>query len=415
MYTLAIALYAFAARLISPFHTKAGKMIKGQKETFSILKESIDPNARYIWFHSSSLGEFEQGRPMMEKIRKEHPELKILLTFFSPSGYEIRKNYKGADVVCYLPFDLPKNVERFLQLANPAMAIFIKYEFWMNYLQALRKRQIPTYIISAIFRTNQSFFRFYGKSQRPVLNCYDWIFVQDEASRSLLSQYNIHNVSVSGDTRFDRVCAIYQNRKELSLVEQFANPNNSEGKKFTLVAGSTWAKDEDILIDYFNRHTEIKLIVVPHEIDKERLKSIICKLKRPYICYSEANENNIRQADCLIVDCIGLLSSIYRYGEVAYIGGGFGAGIHNLLEAAVYGIPVIFGPNYHKCREAKELIENGGGFSIETQYSFDQLFDGFATHSCQLKQAGQIAGNYVLENTGATGIIHEEICKKIIS
>ena len=413
MYTFAIALYAFAARLIAPLHAKAEKMIKGQKETFSILKKSIDPQARYIWFHAASLGEFEQGSPVVEKIRKEHPELKVLLTFFSPSGYEIKKNYKGADVVCYLPFDLPKNVNRFLQLANPSVAIFIKYEFWMNYLLALQKRQIPTYIISAIFRPSQLFFRPYGKLYRPVLQCYNWFFVQDDASRSLLSRYNIHNVSVSGDTRFDRVCTICQNRKELPLVEQFVNSNNSGGKQFTFVAGSTWAKDEDILIDYFNCHPEIKLIIAPHEIDKERQKSLINKLKRPHIYFSKANETNIQQADCLIVDCIGLLSSIYRYGEIAYIGGGFGAGIHNILEAAVYGIPVIFGPNYHKFREARELIAQGGGFSIETQSSFNQLLGNFTANPHQLEQAGHIAGKYVSGNTGATEIIYDKLRPKL--
>ena len=413
MYTFAIALYAFVARLIAPFHTKAEKMLKGQKETFSILKKLIDPHSRYIWFHSASLGEFEQGRPMIEKIRKEYPDLKILLTFFSPSGYEIRKNYEGADVVCYLPFDLPNNVRRFLQLANPSIAVFIKYEFWMNYLLALHKKQIPTYIISAIFRPNQLFFRPYGKLYRPVLHCYDWIFVQDESSRSLLSQYNIHNVSVSGDTRFDRVSTISQNRKELSLIERFVSFNKSGEKTFTLVAGSTWTKDEDILIDYFNSHPEIKLLIAPHEIDKEHQKSLINKLQRPHICYSKANKTNISRADCLILDCIGLLSSIYRYGEIAYIGGGFGAGIHNVLEAAVYGIPVIFGPNYHKFREARELIEKGGGFSIETQSSFNQLLDDFTSHPPQLKQAGHIAGKYVSDNTGATEMIHEELRKKL--
>ncbi len=407
MYTFAIALYALVVRLIAPFHAKAGKMIQGQKETFSTLRQSIDPQERYVWFHAASLGEFEQGRPMIEKIRKEHPELKILLTFFSPSGYEVRKEYEGADIVCYLPFDLPKNVHRFLELVNPAMAIFIKYEFWMNFLLALHKKQIPTYIISAIFRPSQLFFRPYGKLYRPVLRCYNWIFVQDQSSLALLHQHNIHNVSVSGDTRFDRVFEIYQNRKELSLVERFIHHNNT----FTLVAGSTWPKDEDILIDYFNRHPELKLIIAPHEIDKEHQKGIINKLKRPHIRYSKANETNIIQADCLILDCYGLLSSIYRYGQAAYIGGGFGAGIHNVLEAAVYGIPVIFGPNYQKFREARDLIASEGGFTISDPTSFDHLLDHFQTSPQKLEQAGKMAGKYVSDNTGATRIIYKKINK----
>ena len=300
MYTFGIAIYAFIARLIAPFHKKAGLMTKGQRQTFGILKEKRIPGVEYIWLHAASLGEFEQGRPLIEKIKQQYPEYKIILTFFSPSGYEIRKNYENADIVCYLPFDLPRNVNRFLNIVQPKMTIFIKYEFWMNYLSNCKKRNIPTYIISAIFRPNQIFFRWYGKSYRKVLDTYEWLFVQSQSSLDLLQKYNIKNVSVSGDTRFDRVYDIYKKCKAIPVVEKFSN-NSS----FTLVAGSSWPKDEEIFIDYFNNHPEIKLIIAPHEIHEEHLQSILSALKRPAIKYSEATEENVQNVDCLIIDCFG--------------------------------------------------------------------------------------------------------------
>ena len=371
MYNFAIAIYALAVRLVSPFNKKAKKMLAGQKETFSILKKQIDPSAKYIWFHAASLGEFEQGRPLIEKIKKEKPEYKILLTFFSPSGYEVRKDYPGVDLVCYLPFDFLRNVTRFLDLTQPIVAIFIKYEFWMNYLNQLKERNVPICIVSAVFRPDQVFFRWYGKGYRKVLNNFTWFFLQDIQSEKLLNRLGIHgNTSISGDTRFDRVYEIAQQHKDLPLIDKFLNNETEDNKHFALVAGSTWENDEDILIPYFNRHKDIKLIIAPHEIDKEHINQIISKIKRPVVLYSQANENEIENADCLIIDCFGLLSSIYRYGDIAYVGGGFGTGIHNVLEAAVYSIPVIFGPNYSKFKEATDLLNIGGATSITNDARF---------------------------------------------
>ena len=404
MYTFGIALYAFVARLISPFHKKACKMIKGQRQTFNILKEKRIPEAEYIWFHASSLGEFEQGRPLIEEIKNRYPQYKILLTFFSPSGYEVRKNYEGADIVCYLPFDLPQNVDHFLNIVQPKMTIFIKYEFWMNYLCSCKKRKIPTYIISAIFRPDQIFFRWYGKDYRRVLHTYEWLFVQAQSSLDLLKKYNINNASISGDTRFDRVYDIYERLKPLPVIEKFV-----ENSAFTLVAGSSWPKDEDIFTAYFNDHPGIKLIIAPHEIHEDHLQSILSKLQRPAIRYSEATEENVTDKDCLIIDCFGLLSSIYRYGNMAYIGGGFGKGIHNILEAAVYGIPVIFGPNHQKFREAHELIAFAGGFAIENEAEFNAIANKLITDKDALEKASQNAKTYVTSNLGATKIIMENI------
>ena len=373
----------------------------GQWKTNSILREKIDRNAKYIWFHASSLGEFEQGRPMIEKIKAEHPEYKVLLTFFSPSGYEVRKNYKGADVICYLPFDTPFRVKKFLNLANPAIAIFIKYEFWGNYLRELRKRGIPVYIISAIFRPDQLFFQWFGKPYRKMLSYFNHLFVQDERSMKLLNEFGITNVTVTGDTRFDRVLDVRKQARELPFIERFLE--SKEGKRpIVMVAGSSWPQDEAIFIPYFHEHPEMKLIIAPHEIHREHLLSIEAMLKRPSVRLSEAHEDDLADKDCLIIDSFGLLSSIYRYGQIAYIGGGFGVGIHNTLEAAVYGIPVIFGPKYQKFMEAMQLIEAGGAYSIKDYNELKTLLDRLLTDEAFLKKTGTNAGNYVIGNSGAT-------------
>jgi 3-deoxy-D-manno-octulosonic-acid transferase len=390
--------------LASPFNKKARMTRIGQWFTNGILRKKIDRNADYIWFHAASLGEFEQGRPMMEKLKKQYPDYKILLTFFSPSGYEVRKNYPGADVICYLPFDTPFKVKKFLNLAHPKIAIFIKYEFWLNYLTELKKRGIETYIISAIFRPGQLFFKWYGAWYRKALLCYKHIFVQDETSKQLLSQYRINNVHVCGDTRFDRVVEIQKQTRLLPEIESF-----TKGNKLIFIAGSSWSEDEKIIIPYFNEHQEIKLIIAPHEIHTERLVYIQSLIHRPAIRLSEANINCMESKDCLIIDSFGLLSSIYRYGNIAYIGGGFGHGIHNTLEAAVFGIPVIFGPNYQKFKEARDLIAYGGGYSTDGKESFDSLMDKFLSDSQMLAQAGENAGNFVHRNLGATNKIMDMI------
>lgn len=380
----------------------------GQWKTNSILREKIDRKAKYIWFHASSLGEFEQGRPVIEKIKAEYPQYKILLTFFSPSGYEVRKNYEPADVICYLPFDTPYKVKKFINLANPCMAVFIKYEFWGNYLNELRRKEIPVYVISAIFRKEQLFFKWYGKIYRKFLSCFNHLFVQDENSGKLLRSIDLTNVTVAGDTRFDRVLDVYNNRRNIPGIDTFHY--NSKGEKAPiLIAGSSWPADEKILINYFNEHTDLKLIIAPHEMPREHLMQIEARLQRPSIRLSEAFGKDLSDKDCIIVDSFGLLSSIYRYGDMAYIGGGFGHGIHNTLEAAVYGIPVIFGHKYHKFKEAQDLINVGGGFPISSEDDFNARMNDFLSYHSLLEEAGEAAGNFVKDNAGATDKILEQL------
>ncbi|MDD3356114.1 MAG: glycosyltransferase N-terminal domain-containing protein [Dysgonamonadaceae bacterium] len=399
MYNVAISIYSFLVRLVSPFHKKAKLMIEGHNETFQILREQIDPKSKYVWFHVASLGEYEQAQPMMEIIKKENPSYKILLSFFSPSGYEVQKNNDTADVVCYLPFDTKKNAQLFLDLVNPAIAIFVKYEFWYHFIHQLYLREIPVYLISAVFRPNQLFFKPWGDVYTKILRYYTQIFVQNEESKNLIQGQGLNNVIVMGDTRIDRVIKIKEKALPLPVVKKFAKPKNSET---TLVAGSSWPEDENILISYFNTHAYLRLIIAPHLIDETHLKQIESKLKRPFVRYSQATEDNILNYDCLIVDNFGLLSSIYQYGEIAYIGGGFGAGIHNLPEAAVHGIPVIFGPHYHKFLEAQELLKNGGGYSINNEVDFNKILKKLVTSPQDRKTAGQKASEYIYANAGAT-------------
>lgn len=399
MYSIGIFLYALAVILAYPFNRKARLMVKGHVNTFRKLRHEVDKNARYVWFHAASLGEFEQGRPLMERFRREHPEYKILLTFFSPSGYEVRKNYTGADIICYLPFDTPGNVMSFFRLVRPEMAFFIKYEYWSNFFQACHFLHIPIYMVSAIFRPRQSFFRWWGWPMRRVLSYVTHFFVQNEMSRDLLASIGYENVTVTGDTRFDRVIDINRQAKDLPSVNRF-----KMGKPL-LVAGSSWTPDEDIIIPYFNQHPEMKLILAPHVIDEWHLREIEGKLQRPALRLSQATEESIDNAECLIIDCFGLLSSIYRYGEVAYVGGGFGVGIHNVPEAAVYGIPVLFGPNNKKFQEAQDLLRIGGCHEVTDADAFNALMDRFASDSAFLAQCGKLSGDYIRQNAGASDAI----------
>ena len=403
IYNLAMYILELGVKLAALFSDNPAKMVKGYREVFDLLQRKIDRNAQYIWFHAASLGEFEQGRPLIERIRKEYPQYKILQTFFSPSGYEVRKNYDGADIVCYLPIDTPSNVKKFIDLVNPCMVFFVKYEFWQNYLNTLYKKGIPVYSVSSIFRSNQIFFRWYGKGYQQVLKTFAHLFVQNEESKQLLAGIGVNNTTVVGDTRFDRVLDICSAAKQLPLVQKF------KGDVLTFVAGSSWGPDEDIFIKYFNAHPEMKLIIAPHVVNDSHLKEIESKLQRSSIRYTKATEENVQQADCLMIDCYGLLSSIYRYGEISYIGGGFGVGIHNVLEAAVYGIPVIFGPNNKKFREAQHLLANKGGFEINSYEDFEQLMNKFLTDEAYLKQSGKAAGDYVKGNAGAM----EKIMKRV--
>lgn len=407
MYNFGIVLYGLTIRFASLFNKKARKMIKGQHATWGILKSKVNKEDRYIWVHAASLGEFEQGRPLIEKIKAEHPEYKILLTFFSPSGYEVRKEYSKADIICYLPFDTLLNVLRFFLLVRPEKALFIKYEFWPNYFMYMKMLGIQLYSVSSIFRPGQIFFKKHGLIARRMLMQVTHFFVQDQRSKELLAGLGLtDNVTIVGDTRFDRVKAIMQQSKSLPLVESFIQRRDSEKENvFTLVAGSSWPKDEDLLIEYFNNHPEMRLIIAPHEIHEEHLSLIVSKITRPFVRYTQSNEEDIAHADCLIVDCFGVLSSIYRYGQVAYIGGGFGAGIHNIIEAAVYGVPVIFGPNHDKFREAKELMAMGGGHSIGNYEELSGLLDRYIREEGVIKKDGNASSDYVKANLGATETI----------
>lgn len=398
MYTIGIYIYwAFVRLAAFAGHRKAKKLLQGHKKIFSILSENLREGVDYVWFHVSSLGEFEQGRPLMERIRSEHPELRIVLTFFSPSGYDSAKNYQNADAVCYIPFDTPCNAKRFLDLLKPKMAFFVKYEFWMNFLIQLRKRNIPTYSVSSIFREKQIFFRPWGFFYRKALRCFTHLFVQNEVSKKLLAGIGISNVTIVGDTRFDRVAKIQEQARQLPLVEAFV-----EGERKVFVAGSSWSPDEEVYMPFFKTHPAWKLIIASHEIDEERLRDIENKVPGMCVRYSTAAMDEVRAADCLIIDCFGLLSSIYRYGQVAYVGGGFGVGIHNVLEPAVYGIPVFFGPNNRKFQEAAMLKECGGGIEVASADDFLKKMGEINDNAAKMRALGEAAGRCVSENSGVS-------------
>lgn len=396
LYNLAIYLYLCGVAVTSLFSGKVRKMWRGERAAFGVLKQKVDPTARYVWVHAASLGEFEQGRPIIERLRATYPDIKILLTFFSPSGYEVRKDYSGADIVCYLPLDTPLNAIRFLRLIRPVMAFFIKYEFWYNYLHILKHRGVPAYSVSSIFRPDQIFFRWYAREYAKVLRCFTHFYVQNEVSKQLLAKIGITDVTITGDTRFDRVLQIKEQAKTLSVVEAFA------GGKKVFVAGSSWQPDEDILIPFFNEHKDWKLIVAPHVIGEDHLSQILSKSERKTVRYTQTTPEEASTADCLIIDCFGLLSSIYRYGHVAYVGGGFGVGIHNVLEAAVWDIPVIFGPNNKHFQEAQGLLANKGGFEIASSEDFENIMTRLLGDEAFLKESGTKAGAFVASCTGAT-------------
>ena len=398
MYNIVIYIYLIGVAIASCFNKKVKKMWAGERQAIKVLREKVDPNARYIWFHAASLDEFEQGRPLMEHLRKTHPEYKILLTFFSPSGYEVRKNYEGADIICYLPLDTIRNARRFLRAIKPVMAFFIKYEFWYNYLHILQHRGVPTYSVSSIFRPDQIFFQWYGKGYGRVLKCFTHFFVQNIESKNLLAKLDIHDVEVVGDTRFDRVLQIKEASKQLPIVEKF-----TENASKVFIAGSSWLPDEEVFLKYFNLHKDWKLIVAPHVIGEDHLAQIFELLKgRRVVRYTEATEENVKDAEVLIIDCFGLLSSIYHYGTISYVGGGFGVGIHNVLEAAVWDIPVIFGPNNKRFQEAQGLIMAGGGFEINDYQSFRDLMMRFETDEMFLQTSKKHAGEFVKGRAGAT-------------
>ena len=404
MYNLIIYLYQLGVIIASLFNEKVRKMWRGEREAIRILKEKVDPNARYVWFHAASLGEFEQGRPLMEQLRRDHPEYKILLTFFSPSGYEVRKNYEGADIICYLPLDTITNALRFLRTIRPVMAFFIKYEFWYNYLHILSHRGVPVYSVSSIFRPGQVFFRWYGHQYSHVLKCFTRFYVQNEVSRELLSTIGITDVTVVGDTRFDRVLQIKEAAKQLPIIEQF------KGSSKCFIAGSSWQPDEGIFIPFFNEHKDWKLIIAPHVIGEEHLQQIEKILEgRKVVRYTEAAVDSVADAEVLIINCFGLLSSIYRYADVTYVGGGFGVGIHNTLEAAVWDVPVIFGPNNQRFQEAQGLKACGGGLEIHSADDFQRIMQHFIKEPASMKEAGRQSGQFVEQMTGATRKILSDV------
>ena len=426
----------------SLFNKKIKKMWRGEREAVDLLKEKVDPTAKYVWFHAASLGEFEQGRPLIEQLRATHPEYKILLTFFSPSGYEVRKNYEGADIVCYLPLDTIRNARRFLRAVHPVMAFFIKYEFWYNYLHILRHRGVPVYSVSSIFRPGQVFFKWYGRNYAKVLHCITHFFVQNEVSLQLLKGIGIDEATVVGDTRFDRVLQIKEQAKKLPIVEAFKgingkgeackdelsedackrvlskdackedlSENGCKGCK-VFVAGSSWQPDEDIFIRFFNDHPDWKLIIAPHVIGEDHLAYILDKLQMKAVRYTQATEQSAAEARCLIIDCFGLLSTIYRYGEIAYVGGGFGVGIHNVPEAAVWGVPVLFGPNNKRFQEAQDLLACKGSFEVTDYDSFNTIISRLISDDKFRHQCGEASANYVKSRSGATDIIMKSVVGK---
>jgi len=405
LYRTGIFFYSLFIHIFSAFNEKARLFVRGRMNWEKILGQKIDPKAKYIWFHCASLGEFEQGRPVIEDLKNRLPEYKVLLTFFSPSGYEIRKNYPLADVVAYLPMDTKHNAKAFLNIVQPEKVFFVKYEFWYFYFSELSKRKIPLYIISAIFRENQQFFKNtpWGKWYLKMLSQVEHLFVQNEKSGELLKTIGLSNFTVSGDTRFDRVAAIAKVSKEIPIVEKFM------GNSMLLIAGSTWKPDEELLATFINQSNDIKFIIAPHEVSAVNINRIHQLLKKPAISFSKVTEAEIDRFQVLIIDSVGLLSSLYRYGNIAYIGGGFGVGIHNILEAATFGLPVIFGPNYKKFKEAVDLTFEGGAISIS---NFDELLQALnilINKKAEREKTSDICKNYVAKNVGSTKVIIKKV------
>ncbi|MBC6112558.1 3-deoxy-D-manno-octulosonic acid transferase [Pedobacter fastidiosus] len=402
LYSLGIRLYYVIICFLSIFHTKAKLFVNGRKDLFNKIAKKVNPNEKHIWFHFASLGEFEQGRPVLEELKKKFPNKKIIVTFFSPSGYEIRKNYALADVF-YLPIDTPKNAKRFIESINPEMAIFTKYEFWHFYFTELKRKEIPLYLISGIFRESQTFFKWYGGFYRDMLKCVTYFFVQNEESVNLLKSIGIENCTLSGDTRFDRVYENAQSPKSLPKIESFI------GNSPVLICGSTWPEDEKLLSTLPGKYPEWKFIIAPHEIDSNHIINIERQFLNSSLRFSILNTTENPQAQILIIDNIGMLSSLYRYGKLAYIGGGFGAGIHNTLEAVAFGLPVIFGPKYEKFQEAKDLISLGSAKSISTSEELELAFSDFKNN----QPASESAKKYVEDKKGSTDQIIEMITKPL--
>ena len=407
LYNIAIRLYGWIIRLAALKSRKAQFWVRGRKGIFDRMREAINPADRIIWVHAASLGEFEQGRPLIEALRNEHPEYKILLTFFSPSGYEIRKNYAGADYIFYLPLDTPSNARRFLEIAHPEIAIFVKYEFWLNLLTELRRRQIRTFVVSAIFRRNSIFFRSYGKMWRKALETFELMFVQNEESKSLLAELGFANAEIAGDTRFDRVAEIARRAKQIPLIERFRAGDR------LFIAGSTWGPDEELIIRLMNDNPSIRFVVAPHEMEEERITRLIDQTKGGGIRFTQCTEeSDLKNKQLLVLDTMGMLSSVYGYASWGYIGGGFGVGIHNTLEAATFGLPIAFGPVYHKFKEARDLVSIEAAHSISNYEELRGWFEPLRDDETLRQQRGSAAKEYTLSHQGATKLILNTIFKQ---
>ncbi|PVX45301.1 3-deoxy-D-manno-octulosonic-acid transferase [Flavobacterium sp. 103] len=408
LYNLAILSTQFLLKIIAFFSTKMKLFVDGRKDVFTILEQKISAKDQTIWFHAASLGEYEQGLPVIEKIKEKYPTHKIVITFFSPSGYEVRKNNTVADATVYLPLDTPKNAKRFLELVHPDFVFFIKYEFWINYLDQLQKQNIPTYLISGIFREKQLFFKWYGGFYRKALDTFTHFFVQNENSEKLITQLGKTNVTVSGDTRFDRVVAILEKDNALDFIAQFKN------NKTTIVIGSSWPKDETLLSEYINLCThDVKFIIAPHNIKPEQIKQLQNSITKKTVLFSEKENKDLSQFEVFIVDTIGILTKIYSYGDIAYVGGGFGnPGVHNLLEPATFGIPIVIGPNYSHFDEAINLVKIGGCISINDSKELQIAFSTLIQNTDIRHQKGEICSSFVQKNKGATNSILEKITHK---
>ena len=413
LYNLVLILASQIVKILALFSPKIKLFVDGRKDVFTTLASKINSEDKSIWFHAASLGEFEQGLPVMEKIKQEFPNHKIIVTFFSPSGYEVKKNNTVADVTVYLPLDTKANAKQFLQLIHPEIVFFIKYEFWPNYLDELRKLKTPTYLISGIFRENQAFFKWYGGFYRNALKTFEYFFVQNESSKNLLHSIGFQNVKISGDTRFDRVISILERDNSLDFIEQFKN------NQITIVIGSSWPKDESLLVNFINQTSEnVKFIIAPHNIKAEQISNLKFQITKKSILFSEykneispdSRNNKWSEYQVFIIDTVGILTKIYSYADIAYVGGGFGnPGVHNILEPATFGIPIVVGPNFSHFAEAKALVNMEGCISITTQNELDDTFNNLITNEDVRHEKGHVCETFVQLNIGATDVILRHI------
>lgn len=401
LYNLVVSIAGFFLKIVALFSPKIKLFTEGRKNVFSILEEKIKPTDKTIWFHSASLGEYEQGLPVIEKIKEKYPSHKIIVTFFSPSGYEVRKNNTVADVTIYLPLDTRRNAKKFLKLTHPELAFFIKYEFWLNYLKELETNKIPTYLISGIFRDNQMFFKWYGGFYRKALKAFTYFFVQNERSKEKIEAIGFGNVIVSGDTRFDRVNTILERDNSLDFIENFKNNIP------TVVIGSSWPKDEALLAQYINESSDqVKFIIAPHNIKADQIASLTSQIIKPTILFSEKKDQDLSDYNVFIIDTVGLLTKIYSYGTIAYVGGGFGnPGIHNILEPATFGVPIVIGPNYSNFAEAVQLVELEGCMVISNYTDLKESLDRLLRDQHFLEEKSRICKSYIQDNKGATDTI----------